>query len=195
MTDYIPFKYRPGRLTSNYIPFRHLKEAIKPKKYTVKDEGSFRFNHIEIHKPEVFPYLIPVRDLARKIFNDKLAKDFPDQYDSSCCILRCFEASMHRDQDWSKNLFLCVVVHAAPKGHVLFGTNWHADPKAENTAQSIIVRTGDVFLLDPLSIHSVHSRSQKKEELILLQYELEYESREHTEEVMRKCRYEYSSIM
>lgn len=199
MHTYNPIKYSPTRLNAAYKPYKELKEAVVPRKYLVKDEGLFGFDNIITQRANTLVTKSPIIYNLNKLYEDKLSHIFPNSLkpkstDISKIIVRCFEASMHKDSSWGTKLFLSVVLRAANSGHCVFAMP--PDIKHNDNAKpsKIILKAGDIFLLDPLAIHSVHSTSQKKEELILLQYELEFESREKAVQAMTRSKYIYQDV-
>ena len=197
MNNYHPVKYAPSRITSNYLPFKELKAVFPEVDYRIKDESSCGFDHVTSIPVRMLNTKTPAQHLVNKIYDDKLSKIFPESIKKTFeitgrIVLKCFEASMHKDQSWGRTLFVSVVMKAAPKGHYLFVLPPNINEKEDVKATRLSLRAGDVFVLDPLSIHSVHSTSQKKCELILLQYELEFKTRQAAVEAMSRCKYLYT---
>lgn len=194
MQAYIPIKWRPGKLTRNYQPFKFLQDAIKQKEYLVRDECTFKSTNIFTDNLEEYQSTPTVRELATLIYKEKIEQDFPNFWDAKKLIVRTFEAVQHRDCAWNRGLFLSLVVHADPNGHVLVAAPADFSPRANLANFRMMLKAGDIFIMDPSCIHSVHNRSKEKKELVLLQWELEYANQEEALKVLQNCNYEFVNL-
>lgn len=190
MDNYSPIKLYPSRITANYKPFKEIRDSIITNTYSAKNAKSTGiFSNVTTTRANSLKTDTPIAYLLTKLFHDKFSKYFPKQDNCGKIILRCFESTMHRDTSWKNNLFLSVVLKASSSGHMVLAFPANVSEKDNSKASQLVLRSGDVFLLDPCSIHSVHSMSVSKQELVLLQYELEFKTRERALEVLNKCKF------
>ncbi len=182
-------KIDPLRISPNYNPLKQLRQLLPQEPYKARNVYMHMLQEIQLFKLTEISNTVNVRLLADQLYKDKLSDIFPNQEKCKKVILKSYDVSMHNDTAWPTALFLSVVINASKAGHILTAANSECDPKSSKYIKNTIIKTGSVFLLDPFSIHSVMSVDKKKQQLILLQYELLFKSRQDALKAMARCSY------
>lgn len=185
-----PFKYWNKKLDRRDKHFKQLSDNLVQREYTSAMAKGMEFNNIHTRKPDGMTERLAVLGLFVKHFDEIFKK----QRESKAIILNTFEASFHSDPSWNDTLFLSVVLKGCDEGHVIFGdSHGHTNPN-KHGSKFMSLKVGDVFILDPLSIHSVHCKSPVKKEIVMLQYELSFGTRERACRVMDSLDWGYVNV-
>lgn len=194
MKAYLPLKWHPDCQVDKCDSFKKLQKILGHNEYHEGDCETFKATNIFTEKFEEYPSTPSVKELVDDIFDKYLVQDFKGHKDSVNVIVRCFEAVQHRDAAWTGGLFLSLVVNADPAGHVITAASSVVSGKLNLANSRMILKPGDIFLMDPWAIHSVQNRSKEKKELVIVQWEIELGSREKALAFLENTRYEFVNL-
>lgn len=194
MKSYLPIKWRNGESIEDCDTFKTLQKLLGHREYLEGDCETFKATDIVVEKPEEYKTTPSVESLFNDIFDKYIEDEFKGHRDTVKVIVRCFEAVQHRDADWSRSLFLSLVVNADPAGHILTAAKSEINGRLNIVNTRMILRAGDIFILDPWAIHSVQNRSKEKKELVLAQWEINFSSREMALKFLENTNYEFVNL-